>query len=52
MTAAAIKASRKFTWQELAELNEWHNVHVAVSGKVRNQDQHKIRHKRIPIVAI
>jgi cytochrome b involved in lipid metabolism len=34
MTAAAIKASRKFTWQELAELNEWHNVHVAVSGKV------------------
>jgi cytochrome b involved in lipid metabolism len=25
---------RKFTWQELSKLNERHNVHVAVRGKV------------------
>ena len=26
---------RKFTWQELSKLNERHNAHVAVRGKVR-----------------
>ena len=26
---------RKFTWQELSKLNQRHNAHVAVRGKVR-----------------
>ena len=26
---------RKFTWEELSKLNEPHNAHVAVRGKVR-----------------
>ena len=25
---------KKFTWQELSKLNERHNAHVAVRGKV------------------
>ena len=25
---------RKFTWEELSELNQRHNAHVAVRGKV------------------
>ena len=27
---------KKFTWQELSKLNQRHNAHVAVRGKVRN----------------
>ena len=26
---------RRFTWQELSQLNQRHNAHVAVRGKVR-----------------
>jgi len=26
---------RKFTWEELSKLNQRHNAHVAVRGKVR-----------------
>ena len=26
---------RKFTWQELSKLNQRHNAHVAVRGKVK-----------------
>ena len=28
------KPVRRFTWQELSQLNEPHNAHVAVRGKV------------------
>lgn len=27
--------TRKFTWEELSKLNQRHNAHVAVRGKVR-----------------
>ena len=27
---------RKFTWQQLSKLNQPHNAHVAVRGKVRD----------------
>ena len=29
-----VKPVRRFTWRELSELNEPHNAHVAVRGKV------------------
>lgn len=29
---------RKFTWQQLSQLNERHNAHVAVRGKVRRSN--------------
>jgi hypothetical protein len=32
---ASSSGRSKFTWQELAELNERHTIHVAVRGKVR-----------------
>ena len=28
------KPVRKFTWKELSKLNEPHNAHIAVGGKV------------------
>ncbi len=28
---------RKFTWQQLSKLNQRHNAHVAVRGKVRDR---------------
>jgi cytochrome b involved in lipid metabolism len=31
---ASSSGRSKFTWQELAELNERHTIHVAVRGKV------------------
>ena len=30
-----VKPVRRFTWRELSKLNEPHNAHVAVRGKVR-----------------
>ena len=30
-----VKPVRRFTWKELSTLNEPHNAHVAVRGKVR-----------------
>ena len=30
-------AVRKFTWEQLSQLNERHNAHVAVRGKVREK---------------
>ena len=31
--------ARQFTWEELSKLNQRHNAHVAVRGKVRCPDQ-------------
>jgi hypothetical protein len=32
-----VKPVRRFTWRELSKLNEPHNAHVAVRGKVGNK---------------
>ena len=32
-----VKPVRRFTWKELSKLNEPHNAHVAVRGKVTNE---------------
>ena len=32
-----VKPVRRFTWRELSKLNEPHNAHVAVRGKVGAQ---------------
>lgn len=34
-----VKPVRRFTWKELSKLNEPHNAHVAVRGKVGAQCQ-------------
>ena len=34
--------AHKFTWEELSRLNERHNAHVAVRGKVRRHRQSEV----------
>jgi len=37
-----MSTSRKFTWEELVSLNQKHNAHIAVRGKVRKTSIAKI----------
>ncbi|XP_078367830.1 uncharacterized protein LOC144651734 [Oculina patagonica] len=39
-----MSTKRKFTWQELASLNEEHNAHLAVRGKVYDVSKFLARH--------
>ena len=45
-SASAVQSDpgvRKFTWEELSKLNQRHNAHVAVRGKVRTVNaSHKV----------
>ena len=41
--------TRKFTWEELSKLNQRHNAHVAVRGKVSRSKN--LPHDEIPMVA-
>ena len=36
---------KKFTWQELSKLNQRHNAHAAVRGKVRNPPAAALPHQ-------
>ena len=38
-----MSSNRKFTWEELVSLNQKHNAHVAVRGKVRKTSIRKIK---------
>ena len=42
-----VKPVRRFTWRELSQLNEPHNAHVAVRGKVRNSKFYLLNFDRI-----
>ncbi|XP_074617568.1 uncharacterized protein LOC141876720 [Acropora palmata] len=39
-----MSTNRKFTWEELSSLNQKHNAHVAVRGKVYDVSQFLSRH--------
>ena len=41
-----VKPVRRFTWRELSKLNEPHNAHVAVRGKVGDT----VKKKLIPMI--